>query len=114
MFQQHCDFAKLYSPPFVYFDIGPVAKRFVAHKEPLVKESEYFRAAFGVHFLEGSEGAIKLVEDGPVIVGSVITWLYSGELARCGPDGLTDEDLSVEELLELYIFADSKLVRRLQ
>ena len=99
---------------FVFLKVGPKAKRFGVHKAPLVRESEYFRAAFNGSFSEATTGKIHLTEDIPGVVGAFVTWLYTRELARPGPDGVSEVDLSDEDLIDLYTFADAKLVRRLQ
>ena len=50
------------------------------HKQLLVNESEYFKAAFDGAFMEASQCAIDLEEDDPAVVGWFVMWLYRGNV----------------------------------
>ena len=93
----------------VFLEVGPEKERMSVHKGILMQQSEFFRAAFEGKFSESASGVIVLSEDTPWVVHAFVTWLYGPCLEDA--DG---KELALSGLLELYAFADSKLVRNLE
>ena len=58
--------------------VGPERKRYVVHKNLLIAESDYFKAALLGSFIEAEENSIHLKEEDPAAVALLIGWLYHG------------------------------------
>ena len=99
-------------------EAGQERTRFGVHKGLLTQQSAYFQAAFNGGFAEAIDGLIKLVDDDARVVAWFVTWLYSGQLlcedVEDPKDGAIERPLDLAELLDLYQFADAKLVARLK
>lgn len=68
--------------------VGPERKRYVVHKNLLVRQSDYFKGALAGSFIEAEENSIHLKEEDPAAVALLIGWLYHGAIP--GTENLTN------------------------
>lgn len=84
--------------------VGPSKTHFHVHKKLLCSKSKYFDAMFNGGFKETEEQAATLPEDGPVIIGHFLKWVYCGTLPPLVP-GQPHRHLS-NDRIKLYAFAE--------
>ena len=95
----------------VFLEVGPEAVNFGVHKGLLCRESAYFRSCFNGTFMEAREGRVTLEDEDPEVFKRFNEWLYTGKVLY---DDETYENVSFTPLLDLYVFAERRLMPRLQ
>ena len=95
----------------VFLQVGPEAVNFGIHKGLLCRESAYFRSCFNSTFMEAREGRVTLEDEDPEVFKRFNEWLYTGKVLY---DDETYENISFAPLLDLYVFAERRLMPRLQ
>lgn len=95
---------------------GRAAKKFDVHEAPLVKHSEFFRAALGKEWQEGKQRVVKLPKDVPEHFELFANFLYTGQIfsAREGdqspaPDGKRTKNDEWQRLSKAWVFGDKVL-----
>jgi len=95
----------------VYIKVAAQHKKFCLHKGLLCDVSASFKCALTAHFKEAQEGVIDLVDEDPKIFERFNSWLYTGGVLSEG------EELDLGSwsfLIELYIFAEKRIIPSLQ
>ena len=95
----------------VFVHVGPQKKVFGVHKGLICHHSAYFKGALQGEFKEAIDGVVVLADDKPEIFSYFYSWLYTGEIKRTG--GTLRYSL-FEDLLDLYIFAQKRIIPDLQ
>ncbi|MCJ1243484.1 hypothetical protein MMC30_000681 [Trapelia coarctata] len=90
---------------------GAEKRVFVIHKGLLCSISDYFRAAIDGSIEEAEEQKIELLQDDPEVVGRFQLWLYSEKVLDKGEKSTA---LEYSMLVNLYVFAESRCIPRLQ
>lgn len=83
--------------------VGIGAKRFVVHRDILVTQSTFFRAALTGGFAEGQSLIVTFPDDDPNIFGMYYHWVYLHEVAFELP---CDAYLGYKDLLLAYVLGD--------
>jgi hypothetical protein len=97
--------------------VGSSEKRFMIHKDALVRHSTFFRAAINGGFREAKENLIRLPEINPKEFAIFAHWAYSNELIVMEPQDTGNDKFGRYQRLRLiraYILADRLGIVRLQ
>ncbi|KAL2048527.1 hypothetical protein N7G274_000439 [Stereocaulon virgatum] len=85
--------------------IGPQKKTFTMHKGLLCFHSSFFKAAFTGPYKEAQSGLLILEDESPTVFSLFNHWAYDSSILR---------KLKPLVLIDLFVFAETRLIRRLQ
>lgn len=95
----------------VQVKVGPEKNTFNIHKSILCNAGPYFKAALEGNFSEARDQILELPEDEPAVFERFQLWLYTNRVLE---EEENVGDVSYDELVELYIFADLRGTTSLQ
>lgn len=89
---------------------APKQERFGIHRALLSHYSSYFKAALTESFSESQAGVISLEDEDPEVFRAFNEWIYSTVLSYQH----YAKDHTWSTLLDLYVFAEKRIIPRLQ
>ena len=95
----------------IYLHVGPEKVKFGIHKGLLCRYSKYFSAALTGIFKEAQTGITHFADETVPVIRMFNLWLYTQKIV--GPDG-SEDDIKCHDLIDLYIFAEKRVIPKLQ
>lgn len=87
-------------------------QRWSVHKLCLVTQSDFFRKSLSGRFREGQEGTIHLNDDDPIVIESLIHYLYHFEYVEFAKERSGLDSISMD--IKMFIVADKYFVASLR
>lgn len=113
------------NPTFAAVLVGVDKERFVVHRDLLMYDAEFFRAAFTGNFKEAEDRSVTLPEDEPLTFEVFVHWMHNKAMpsTKNAHTELLDEwtwkddeggERKTENLIKLYVFGDKYSVADLK